>query len=206
MWAGPGAYPPATGYYSMPFTVSQSGFYSATITVQDQVGNTAQAYAGRISVYAAPSGLTANAVGNQVNLAWVAAQSGYPITGYTSSISVTPSITATGTCTSTISPTPTLTLTAIRKIDFREERVLAYPNPARGQIRFAWDEPGADTVSIHLYNLSGERIAALRVNSPSGSLVWDCAGVAPGIYLHQTVLTVQGHEQKLPVKKVAIIR
>ncbi len=81
-WGGMAAYPPGTGYSSMQVPGDQVGFYSVTVTACDKVGNTAYAYAGNLNVYRPASELSANPGNNRVDLAWVAAASGYPIAGY----------------------------------------------------------------------------------------------------------------------------
>jgi peptidase C25-like protein/type IX secretion system substrate protein len=82
MWMGTGVYPPGTGYASMNTLADQVGFYSVTVYARDVVGNVSEAYVGPLNVYQPPTQLSANPGDAQVQLAWVAADSGYPIVGY----------------------------------------------------------------------------------------------------------------------------
>jgi hypothetical protein len=107
---------------------------------------------------------------------------------------------------STVTSTPTPTSTQNKKIDLSGKQVLAYPNPARGVVHFAWAESNAEKVRIAIYNLTGERIVALTAATPGQSLDWNAAGVAPGIYIYRVALTVNGAEHQLPMQKLAIIK
>lgn len=143
-----------------------------------------------------------------------------PYTVITSGPSATPTFTPTATPSHTVSATPTSTSTPVststpeptftstaRPIQFGHERVLAFPNPAKGRVNFAWKELRADAARIEVFNLSGERLAVLRKSAPGvTSMTWDTAGIAPGIYLYQTVLTINGKEERLGTKKLAIVR
>ena len=81
---------------------------------------------------------------------------------------------------------------------------MAMPQPGNGRIQFLLTLKTPAIVEINLYNLGGERVAVLEGNLAAGTqaLSWDCAAVAPGIYLARVL--VAGEEfQKL---KVAIVR
>jgi hypothetical protein len=138
----------------------------------------------------------------------------------TSTPTTTPTISPTCTCTSTITPTititppatitpttsctPTVTKPAVFNIYGKD--VLAFPNPAKGVVRFIWAESGAERVKITMFNLLGERIATLTATSPGQSLDWNASGVAPGIYIYRVTLTVNGAEHQLPVGKIAVLK
>jgi len=66
--------------------------------------------------------------------------------------------------------------------------VLAFPNPASDQVRFLLSLAAAAEVKIMLFNTAGRPVAQLSGNLPGGrssGLVWNCAAVAPGVYLAQ---------------------
>lgn len=127
-----------------------------------------------------------------------------PTAALTGTMTCTPTPSATATPTPVIH-TPTCTTTPLPDPGVRE--VIAYPNPARDQARFVWKETRADSVRIRIYNLGGEHIAELG-GSGAGirTLSWTTGGIAPGIYLYQVVLTVNGREEKLAIKKIAIVK
>lgn len=118
------------------------------------------------------------------------------------SASATPSPTPSPT--PTLSPLPTSTVTPALPATHGKPCV-AYPNPARGAVRFIWDEPNAERIQIDIFNLSGERIAVLRADHPGQGIVWQTTGIAPGVYCARIVLTVNGARRQLPVKKIAIL-
>jgi subtilisin family serine protease len=126
-----------------------------------------------------------------------------------------PTLTPTATFTATVSAittftptlTPTVTFTATRTIlDLGGRGVIAYPNPGRSLIHFAWQETGAESVRIRLYNVIGEKVAEIGAANPGQSLAWNAAAVAPGIYLYRVTLSMNGAEESLPIKKLAIIK
>lgn len=84
-------------------------------------------------------------------------------------------------------------------------QVTAYPNPARGRVTFALNVPGAQSVIIDIYRLTGERVA--RLHERTGQVVtWEAAGVAPGIYLCRvTVLGDRGEILLQQTRKVALL-
>jgi parallel beta-helix repeat protein len=132
-----------------------------------------------------------------------------PITSIPTSSS-TPTIneTPTFTTTFTINPTCTATFTnvIVNNLDLGDKLILAYPNPSKGLVHFAWVESGSEKVKINVFNLSGERIATLIAATPGQSVDWNAAGVAPGIYIYRVTLTVNGTERQLPAQKLAIIK
>lgn len=89
----------------------------------------------------------------------------------------------TNTISPTATPTPTATTSAIASLGAGAVR--AFPNPARDRVTFILGLDRAARVNITLYNLAGERVAAMagEFNSGTASLVWDCGQAAPGIYL-----------------------
>ncbi len=131
----------------------------------------------------------------------------------------TPTITPTSSHspTSTITPTQThtliSTLTSTQTASSRpsyitlDRDVIAYPNPARGRVIFAWKEAGVDKVNIDIYEISANRVAALQQSSPpSNTLIWDVGDLAPGIYLYRISITKNGVVKKYGFKKVAIVK
>lgn len=108
----------------------------------------------------------------------------------------------------TSTPTPTPTTTPW----LAGQKVLAYPNPARGQVTFAYTVAGLSSVTIDVYRLTGERVARIteRKNGGTGQTLttsWDAAGVAPGIYLCRVQVTdADGRVVVDQKKKVALIK
>lgn len=88
----------------------------------------------------------------------------------------------------------------------QNKKVIAYPNPGKGLIHFAWSEPNASNIKINIYNLIGERIATLNAATSGRKIDWNSTGIAPGIYLYRVALTVDGSERQLPIHKLAIVR
>lgn len=116
----------------------------------------------------------------------------------------TPTVTPTATPTATPSgPAVTTTPTPIQ-IDWKGASVLAFPNPAKGQMTFAVQAPEAGNLTIVLYNLSGERVASLKQSVSAGTalLVWDCSGIAPGVY----VARVMVNSREITKLKVAVLK
>jgi len=102
----------------------------------------------------------------------------------TPTLAVTPAATATPTPEATAAPA-TSTLTPVM-LPGQPDRVLAFPNPAREQVRFLLPADVRGPVMVRIYNCSGE-LAAL-VAAEAGSVpVWDCRIVAPGIYIVQVM-------------------
>ncbi|MEW6515319.1 MAG: FG-GAP-like repeat-containing protein [candidate division FCPU426 bacterium] len=114
-------------------------------------------------------------------------------------IVATPTITAgmTGTSSPTLTASPVLAGPGNKK-------VLVYPSPASDKMRFVMNVEEAGRVMIMIYNLNGERVAALNTDLYSGreTITWDCSGLAPGIYLARLLL--EGKE--IGKAKVAVVR
>lgn len=83
---------------------------------------------------------------------------------------------------------------------------LAVPNPARGRVTILWQETGASAARVKIYNGAGEAIATLLAVNPGRSLVWNAAGIAPGIYFYEVTITVNGTDKKLPRGKLALLK
>jgi hypothetical protein len=69
---------------------------------------------------------------------------------------------------------------------YTDKPFLAYPNPARQRLVFSLNLARDAHAEVWIYNLCGERVAVLKAEMPAGqgrTLVWDCSGVAPGVYL-----------------------
>ncbi len=122
-----------------------------------------------------------------------------------STVTVTPEvITSTPTCTITATPTSTPFI--------QEGQVMAYPNPARGKMYFAYTVVGEVKATIQIFNLLGERVARIEESSDGGggrtvSTVWAAQDVAPGIYF--CIIKVTDMHGKIILeqkKKVALVR
>ncbi|MEW6515354.1 MAG: T9SS type A sorting domain-containing protein [candidate division FCPU426 bacterium] len=108
----------------------------------------------------------------------------------TASATVSPTFTASPTPTRSPTPADTATPTAttanpLQDLDLGGRIVLAYPNPAAREMRFALHLERPARVTIAIYNASGERVARLEESLPAGRgllLRWDCADAAPGLY------------------------
>jgi Secretion system C-terminal sorting domain len=114
----------------------------------------------------------------------------------------TPDDTATFTATITPSPTPFVAT----------KQVIAYPNPARGKVTFAYTIEGSAKVKIDIYRLTGERIATISEHKDGGQgqtlcTQWDALDIAPGIYLARIVITDGSGKVVLDKKKkIALIK
>lgn len=120
----------------------------------------------------------------------------------------TPTPASTPTAVLTPIPTPSVTFTPAGRNPLQEtgKTCLAYPNPARNQVRFVWREANPEKSIIRVYTLSGELAASLSAVNPGRDLAWNVAGLAPGIYLYRIVLIVDGREEILPVGKLAVVK
>ncbi len=105
-----------------------------------------------------------------------------------------------------VTPEPTPTATPIGGLNKPIDGVLAFPNPAKGTVSFLFEESNPDKASIELYNLAGELVTKLEADQPGQTLTWTIQDVVPGLYLYRTVLTVNGEEKKLKIKKLAILK
>ncbi len=129
-----------------------------------------------------------------------------PTRSATPVVSATP--TATRSLTFTVSPTrtPTPTVTPVPRLDLGGNRVLAYPNPARDQVRFAWEERGVERVSIRIFNIGGECIATLEQAQPGQGVTWHPDHIAPGVYLYQVIWYKNGQSYRPGIRKLAIVQ
>ncbi|MCD4812675.1 SBBP repeat-containing protein [bacterium] len=140
---------------------------------------------------------------------------------YSPTCTVTPTPTMTATLTPTMTPTQVVlssTLTATRTPTatstpwLKSKEVMAYPNPARGQVNFAYTVSGQGKVVIDIYKLTGERVATVTEHFNAGTgqtlrTAWDAVDVAPGIYFCRIVITDgSGKEMFRQMKKVALIK
>jgi hypothetical protein len=102
--------------------------------------------------------------------------------------------------TSTHSPTQTASPALA---DLSNKKVLAFPNPAKGTMQFAYRAERSGRIAIHIYNVNGERAAALSADALSGQgiITWHCSNMAPGIYLARLLL--EGEE--IGRAKVAVV-
>jgi surface protein len=92
----------------------------------------------------------------------------------------------TTTYTTTTIPTMTSTPDPLTFIDLNWKNALAYPNPAKDEVRFLLHLSNDARIQIDLYNIHGERVGQLREDRTAGRgqvLTWNCSGVSAGIYL-----------------------
>jgi hypothetical protein len=130
--------------------------------------------------------------------------------------SATATVTPTPSCSPTRTPTPTLTTTATGTptsgFSLADGQVLAYPNPARSHVTFAYAAADAARVKIDIYHLTGERAAHIEetpgtTGSATHFTVWEAAGAAPGVYFCRVVVTDStGREVIKTMKKIALVR
>jgi hypothetical protein len=86
-----------------------------------------------------------------------------------------------------------------------QDTVLAIPNPGKGTVKFIWDRPGSSRVEIRIFNMTGETIAKINQDQPTGNqVVWKGLGMAPGIYFYQATLYTAGAKTVYPPKKLAL--
>ncbi len=107
--------------------------------------------------------------------------------------------------TQTASPSVTATCTPPGLPAGLSVLLLTYPNPARETVRFVLEMGSEAEVRVSVYNLHGERVAAVSQRVPAGrdqAVSWDCRNAAPGLYLAR--IRVNGRE--IAAAKVAVIR
>lgn len=130
----------------------------------------------------------------------------------TATLTYTPTPTPTATEEPTEEPTEaptqaaTWTATPYNAAQAMDKPCVAYPNPARHQVRFNWSETGSEKARIIIYNLLGEQVGVVTLDRPGQGVDWRTSGIAPGIYLYQVVLTVDGAEKALPKAKLAVTK
>ncbi|MCD4812665.1 T9SS type A sorting domain-containing protein [bacterium] len=145
------------------------------------------------------------------------AQGGVVIVVDTATPTITPTITVSPTKTptqvpATATPSPTKTVTATPTPWMKAKDVMAYPNPARDKVNFAYTISGQAKVVIDIYKLTGERVANITEHVDGGtgqtlSTAWNAVDVAPGIYFCRIVITDNSGKQVFKImKKVALIK
>ncbi|MBN1596380.1 T9SS type A sorting domain-containing protein, partial [candidate division FCPU426 bacterium] len=136
----------------------------------------------------------------------------------------TPTATSSFTSTSTITPTPvvqqpthtftpTCTSTVVSSADelVSRQKVVPYPNPACGQVHFAYKLNGPASITIDVFRLTGERVATIGEHkNGDGQIItttWDAAGVAPGVYFCRIMIkNEQGRIILDQTRKVALVK
>jgi len=114
--------------------------------------------------------------------------------------------------TETPGPTTTVTATATATPWAQSGQVIAYPNPGREQVTFAYTVAGPVRVAIDIYTIAGERVAHLAENQDGSagqtlSTVWRTGSAASGIYFARILVKDnQGGEVIRKTKKIAIVR
>ena len=151
-----------------------------------------------------------------------------PTVTQTSTITPTPTISATSTqsptttrsptasptpsATPTHTATPTVTVTCTAAFFLSEGQVLAFPNPARNRVTFAYAAADAARVKIDIYHLTGERAAHIEETPGATGMsthftVWEAAEAAAGIYFCRiSVFEAGGREVINAKKKVALVK
>jgi hypothetical protein len=108
----------------------------------------------------------------------------------------------------TLTVTPTFTATPWVQM----HNVLAYPNPSRGQVTFAFRADETVNITLDVYKLTGERVGNVveQQTGSSGAIlqtVWDGTAAPPGVYLcHFKAVGAGGRTWADVVKKVAIVK
>lgn len=126
--------------------------------------------------------------------------------GKTPMAAITPVPYPTNTPTPTATVTPTAT-SQIPRVNEAAGTIVAYPNPAKGKVYFYLAGVLADKLTIRIYNLAGQIIAKVQTGSPTRTaapLMWNAAGVAPGVYIYQVTLSQAGIETRQKPKKLAL--
>lgn len=141
---------------------------------------------------------------------------------------VTPSSTPTVTATPTRSPTPngTYTRTAtpspspthsptpsptITRFVLGDDRVIAFPNPAKDQVTFLYRLETSANVTVRIYDLNGKEVGRLTENNqPAGTgagSVWQLGKVAGGIYLCRIMIEpINGESKREKTLKVVVAK
>jgi hypothetical protein len=131
-----------------------------------------------------------------------------PVLSPTPTFTATPSSTVTRTCTP--APTLTQTLTPFPVSDLTGDKLVLYPNPARGnQVQCAFIAAGAGTAEFVLFNAAYQKVAGYSRSIPAaGPRVesLSTAELAPGVYLCRLVLVTSGNRRALPVAKLIVIK
>jgi parallel beta-helix repeat protein len=108
----------------------------------------------------------------------------------------------------TVIPSPSATTTPW----LADNQIMVYPNPARGEVHFAYLISGEAKITINIYQITGERVASIVENKDGGggqtlTTSWQAAGVAPGVYLCQIIIRDGTGQIAMNYKrKVALIR
>lgn len=130
----------------------------------------------------------------------------------TPTATVTPTVTKTQTRTPviTMTYTPSMTATSTAAILSAGQELLAYPNPAKDIVKFAYKAAGTAKVSIDLYTLAGERVTSIDEYKSGGNgqthvTPWDAMHVAPGIYIYRLVIQ-DDKGTRIKTGKVAVVR
>jgi hypothetical protein len=138
---------------------------------------------------------------------------------FTATLTVTPTETSTQVilaATKTYTPTPTATQTATPTATptpwLQQNEVMAFPQPARGKVSFAYTMAGYGKVSIDIYRITGERIAHIEEHKDGGGgqtlrTQWDALDIAPGIYICRIIIRDAGGNVFFKeMKKIALVK
>jgi hypothetical protein len=85
------------------------------------------------------------------------------------------------------------------------KKLLAYPNPGKDKMTFAFQPTVDSEVKVQIYNMSGERVVVLNAQVDGdtvASVIWDCSSVAPGLY----IVRVLQDGKEIGKTKVAVVK
>ncbi|MCK5218176.1 T9SS type A sorting domain-containing protein [bacterium] len=132
---------------------------------------------------------------------------------------ITPTITVTSTCTPvppgstpSFTSTPTSTMTpTVTPFAVEREKVIAYPNPAKGAVTFVYRLETVSNVLIQIYDISGNKVACVTESAQApGSTaraVWNAKAAGSGIYLCRIVIDpLDGSGKIEKTLKIAIVK
>jgi len=66
-----------------------------------------------------------------------------------------------------------------------QDEFKVYPNPTSGLVTFSYNAPDGGDITITVTDLLGEKIMEQQPGNTSGSITWNAANVAGGVYLYR---------------------
>jgi hypothetical protein len=86
-----------------------------------------------------------------------------------------------------------------------DQKVQAFPNPARDRVRIIWEETRAVSAEVDFFNFALQKISHAGLTSPGLFLDWSCENIPSGMYFYRLTLTLEGGQRvELPMKKLWI--
>jgi hypothetical protein len=92
---------------------------------------------------------------------------------------------------------------------FGDDEFLAVPNPCRERVSFIFKLSETSRVIIDIYDISGTRVAHIdepAVAADNSKVIWDCRGLAAGIYFARGQVQAGSRETVLKIRKIAHIK